>query len=198
MEKYVLAIDQGTTSTRAIIFDSKQQVVKVAQKEITNFFPNLDTLAFYRDGRVDVHYSYELSPQEYLDNGAYNVFSFGPFLIRDGKLSDWVMDGSKTKAKNPRHVFGMVEPGHYVDIMCEGRLGSRSEGVTMSQMALMAQSRGLVECCNLDGGQTAAVVFMGKRLNQIPAYDNNNTNPRPTCEVLAVGISDQVGIYEVK
>ncbi|MBQ6333592.1 MAG: glycerol kinase GlpK [Erysipelotrichaceae bacterium] len=39
MEKYVLAIDQGTTSTRAIIFDSHQQVVKVAQKEITNFFP---------------------------------------------------------------------------------------------------------------------------------------------------------------
>ena len=39
MERYVLAIDQGTTSTRAIIFDSKQQVVKVAQKEITNFFP---------------------------------------------------------------------------------------------------------------------------------------------------------------
>ena len=40
MEKYVLAIDQGTTSTRAIIFDSKQQVIKVAQKEITNFFPH--------------------------------------------------------------------------------------------------------------------------------------------------------------
>ena len=39
MEKYVLAIDQGTTSTRAIIFDDKQNVVKVAQKEITNFFP---------------------------------------------------------------------------------------------------------------------------------------------------------------
>ena len=40
MEKYVLAIDQGTTSTRAIIFDAKQNVVKVAQKEITNFFPH--------------------------------------------------------------------------------------------------------------------------------------------------------------
>ncbi|MBQ9425543.1 MAG: glycerol kinase GlpK [Erysipelotrichaceae bacterium] len=39
MEKYVLAIDQGTTSTRAIVFDSDQKVVKVAQKEITNFFP---------------------------------------------------------------------------------------------------------------------------------------------------------------
>ena len=40
MEKYVLAIDQGTTSTRAIIFDKDQKVVKTAQKEITNFFPN--------------------------------------------------------------------------------------------------------------------------------------------------------------
>lgn len=40
MEKYVLAIDQGTTSTRAIIFDEKQNVVKVAQKEVTNFFPH--------------------------------------------------------------------------------------------------------------------------------------------------------------
>ena len=40
MEKYVLAIDQGTTSTRAIIFDKDQKVIKVAQKEITNYFPN--------------------------------------------------------------------------------------------------------------------------------------------------------------
>ncbi|MBR5755251.1 MAG: glycerol kinase GlpK [Erysipelotrichaceae bacterium] len=40
MEKYILAIDQGTTSTRAIIFDKDQKVVKVAQKEITNYFPN--------------------------------------------------------------------------------------------------------------------------------------------------------------
>ena len=40
MDKYVLAIDQGTTSTRAILFDQNQNVVKVAQKEIENFFPN--------------------------------------------------------------------------------------------------------------------------------------------------------------
>lgn len=39
MEKYILAIDQGTTSTRAIIFDSKQRPIKVSQKEINVFFP---------------------------------------------------------------------------------------------------------------------------------------------------------------
>lgn len=38
-EKYVLAIDQGTTSTRAILFDHELNIVKMAQKEITNSFP---------------------------------------------------------------------------------------------------------------------------------------------------------------
>ena len=40
MKKYVLAFDQGTTSTRAIVFDRDQKVIKVAQKEIQNFFPH--------------------------------------------------------------------------------------------------------------------------------------------------------------
>lgn len=39
MKKYILAIDQGTTSTRAIIFDSKQKIVGVGQKEFTQYFP---------------------------------------------------------------------------------------------------------------------------------------------------------------
>ena len=156
------------------------------------FFPNLDTLAFYRDGTVDVHHSFELSAQDYLDRNAYMVFSFGPYLIRDGKLSEWVMDATKSKAKNPRHSFGMVEPGHYVDIMCEGRLGSRSEGVTMPQGALLAMAAGVRECCNLDGGQTCVVIFMGRQLNKIGKYDGK-TSARPTCEVFGGAFSEQVG-----
>jgi glycerol kinase len=39
MEKYVLAIDAGTTSNRAIIFDHKTDIVGVAQKEFTQIFP---------------------------------------------------------------------------------------------------------------------------------------------------------------
>lgn len=39
MGKYVLTIDQGTSSSRCIIFDENQNAVKVAQKEIANFFP---------------------------------------------------------------------------------------------------------------------------------------------------------------
>lgn len=38
-EKYILAIDEGTTSTRAIIFDHNGKEVVSAQKEITQYFP---------------------------------------------------------------------------------------------------------------------------------------------------------------
>ena len=37
--KYILALDQGTTSSRAIIFDDKSAVVSVAQKEYRQIFP---------------------------------------------------------------------------------------------------------------------------------------------------------------
>lgn len=39
MEKFVLAIDAGTTSNRAIIFDRNTDIVGVAQKEFTQIFP---------------------------------------------------------------------------------------------------------------------------------------------------------------
>src|ERR1700678_176307 len=38
-EEYILALDQGTTSSRAIIFDHKGQIQSVAQKEFTQIFP---------------------------------------------------------------------------------------------------------------------------------------------------------------
>ena len=39
MEDYILALDQGTTSSRAILFDQRGSVVSVCQKEFTQIFP---------------------------------------------------------------------------------------------------------------------------------------------------------------
>lgn len=39
MEKYILSLDQGTTSSRAILFDKAGKVVHVSQKEFTQHFP---------------------------------------------------------------------------------------------------------------------------------------------------------------
>ena len=39
MQQYILAFDQGTTSSRAIVFDKKGTIVSSAQKEFTQHFP---------------------------------------------------------------------------------------------------------------------------------------------------------------
>lgn len=38
-QKYILALDQGTTSSRAILFDENGQIVKMAQKEFAQIYP---------------------------------------------------------------------------------------------------------------------------------------------------------------
>ncbi|HJV18977.1 MAG TPA: glycerol kinase GlpK [Sediminibacterium sp.] len=40
MQQYILAFDQGTTSSRAIVFDKKGTIISAAQKEFTQFFPH--------------------------------------------------------------------------------------------------------------------------------------------------------------
>ncbi|PCH93638.1 MAG: glycerol kinase [Bacteroidetes bacterium] len=37
--KYIIAIDQGTTSSRAVVFDEEANIVGIAQKEFTQHFP---------------------------------------------------------------------------------------------------------------------------------------------------------------
>jgi len=39
MEKYILSLDQGTTSSRAMLFDKKGNVVQKAQREFKQYFP---------------------------------------------------------------------------------------------------------------------------------------------------------------
>ena len=38
--KYILAIDQGTTSSRAILFDNTGKPIQIAQREVTCLFPH--------------------------------------------------------------------------------------------------------------------------------------------------------------
>ena len=39
MAKYILALDQGTTSSRAILFDREQNIVAMSQREFTQIYP---------------------------------------------------------------------------------------------------------------------------------------------------------------
>ena len=39
MEQYILALDQGTTSSRAILFDRRGQIVSVGQHDFPQIYP---------------------------------------------------------------------------------------------------------------------------------------------------------------
>lgn len=168
---------------------------RYSEKQVNRWlFPNLDTLAFYPDGNLEVYHSYDLSAQEYIDKGAYAVYSFGPYLVKDGQFSERVF--TSNDSRNPRCAIGMIEPGHYVAILAEGRL-SDSKGITMSHLGKLMRAKGCQVAFNLDGGNTAVMVFMGKQLNEISKF-YGSPKARATSEVLTIGHSDQVGIYEVK
>ncbi|MBR6377581.1 MAG: glycerol kinase, partial [Oscillospiraceae bacterium] len=51
MGKYILSLDQGTTSSRAILVDNEQNIVAMAQKEFNQYYP--------RSGWVE-HYPMEI------------------------------------------------------------------------------------------------------------------------------------------
>ena len=158
--------------------------------------PNYETLALYSDGHVDSYPSKDRSAAEYLADGATDVYTFGPCLVRDGQFTDYIANANRSN--NPRHAFGMVEPGHYVDVLCEGRVGKkngmeRSTGVLMEKLAQLMLDEGCSIAVNLDGGQTAVVAFMGKQLNRVVKSDPNG---RPEVEVLAFGTSEKVGTNE--
>ena len=40
MKKYIMSLDQGTTSSRCILFDKNGDIVNMAQKELTQYYPH--------------------------------------------------------------------------------------------------------------------------------------------------------------
>ena len=161
-----------------ILYDSP---VKNREKSM----PNYDTLALFADGHAESHPNTGKKAKEYLAEGALQVYTFGPCLVRDGELTEFITKHANRKL-NPRHAFGMVEPGHYIDVICEGRLKKTngSTGVMMENLAQIMKDRGCRIAVNLDGGQTAVMAFMGKQLNMVQKSDPNG---RATFEVLAFG-----------
>ena len=156
-------------------------------------FPNLDTLAIYPDGNMEIHDSKELTAEEYQERGAVDVLAFGPWLIRDGVMRD-NLSRFATNTRNPRTALGMFEPGHFLAVMVEGRY-KKSKGCTLVDLAQMIKDRGCVQALNLDGGETACILFMGKQICTVGHSSNKKGYARKEPEFLAIGTSTLVEGY---
>lgn len=181
------------TSVGIIIRNGKVFSQKT-RKSTYKGFPNLDVLALYPDGRMEVYDSDEKTADEYLAMGVTTTLAFGPYLIRDGVINTEGL-AHLSKSRNPRAAIGMVEPGHTFAMMLEGRC-KESKGGTVDFLAEKMLARGCTTAFNLDGGETACILFMGEQLNIVGGANNKAGNARRTTELLGIGVSDQVPKYE--
>ena len=177
------ATRMSNKETVGIIIRDGQIIRTDTNQTSGHHLPNLDMMAQYPDGRLEVYECNEHTADELLAMGAVNVFSFGPILIRDGEINDKVYH--YYKSIEPRHALGMIEPGHYLLLSVQGRM-KESKGTVLQRVAELMKEKGVTQALNLDGGNTMALVFRGRMLNKLAVYKNKKF-VRTVTSVIAIG-----------
>lgn len=147
---------------------------------------NKEDLVIYEDGSFEIINENDITLEELLENGAYNVLSFGPALIEDGKISVSENDEvGKAMASNPRTAIGILSDNHYVFVVSDGRT-SESEGLSLYELAEFMESLGCITAYNLDGGGSSTMYFNGKVVNN-PTTNGNKISERSISDIVYVG-----------
>ena len=173
--------------TVGIIIREGKLISEATNRKTGHHLPNLDMMAQYPDGRLEVYECNEFSAEELLAMGARNVLSFGPLLIRNGEINDLVYD--YYKSLEPRQALGMISPNHFFLLSVQGR-NSGSRGTTLQRVAEMMKEKGVTEALNLDGGNTMALIFRGRMLNKLAVYKNRKF-VRTVPSLLGVGMCQE-------
>lgn len=128
-----------------------------------NFGADMQTLVLFRDGTMKCYQkASEFDPEQVMAEGAWQSFSFGPVYLQDGATNP---RGYASSNHDPRTIIGMVEPGHYMFIVVDGRQKGYSQGLTYTESAEFCQKLGLQVAFNLDGGKTSQMIFQGAIAN---------------------------------
>ncbi|MGI6013634.1 MAG: glycerol kinase GlpK [Oscillospiraceae bacterium] len=80
MKRYIIALDQGTTSSRAVVFNKQQKIVGISQKEYPIFYPQngwveqdpMDIYASQYSVLTEVLAKFDINPQEIAALGITN------------------------------------------------------------------------------------------------------------------------------
>ena len=152
-----------------------------------------DTLTIYPDLSMRIIARQSSSAQTLLEDGVENAYSSGPALISGGSVNSSAKYHSTTRA-NPRCGIGEIEPGHYIAIVVERRAMRDSVGLTMDEFAALFLDYGCETAYNLNGGRSAAMVFMGEQLNSHlgGGIDPDGSVQRTVADGLMFGYSNQV------
>jgi len=153
------------------------------------------SMAMYPDLTMHLIDANTLDAEELLMDGARDVFSFGPVLVSDGTINEAAGQHRLSRRNNPRTGLGMIEPGHYIVIVVDGRQPDYSVGMLLDEFAQLFVDHGCKVAYNLDGGVSACMVFMGEQLNRhgnkrVGTYEDSYQRRIP--DGLVWGYSEQV------
>ena len=154
-----------------------------------------DTLAIYPDMSMRIIKKMSMTPLTLLEDGVENAYSFGPTLIDNGVVNDQAYR-HRVRRANPRAGIGYYSPGHYIAIVVDGRQKDYSVGMPVEEFAELFATYGCTIAYNLDGGLSAAMIFMGEQLNthsgQRTGGSDNISYQRAVPDGLMFGYSSQV------
>ena len=145
-----------------------------------------EDLVIYEDGTMEIINESDISLENLLEKGAYNILSFGPGLIINGKISvDTNDEVGKAMASNPRTAIGVLKDGTIIFVVSDGR-SNDSEGLSLLELAEFMKSIGCVTAYNLDGGGSSTMYFNGKVINN-PTTSGRETSERSVSDIVYIG-----------
>ena len=145
-----------------------------------------EDLVIYGDGSFEIIRESEVSAGDLVAGGARDVLSFGPALIENGEISVTQDDEvGRAKASNPRTAIAVIDDLHYLFVVSDGRT-DESEGLSLYELAVYLQSRGVRTAYNLDGGGSSTMVFNGRVVNN-PTSGGKGTKERSVSDIVYIG-----------
>ena len=186
----------GWDATVGLLIRNQAVLYSRTYKKTTTRYPNLDNLAFLPDGSMLAQGRNDATIEDYTAMGAYDLLAFGPVLIHNGVVNSKAFSKYGWE-RAPRTALGMVSPGHYVAIMVEGRHAD-SRGWSTTHLAAHMAELGATEALNLDGGQSATMMFMGQQIIRVGNSKTLTARPRKAAEVVGIGQSKLVWPVAIK
>jgi exopolysaccharide biosynthesis protein len=145
-----------------------------------------DALVIGADGNFRIITEGETSADTLVREGAWQVLTFGPALVKDGQVTVSSSDEvGRAMTSNPRTAIGQISEGHYLLVVSDGRT-KESTGLSLRQLAELMQSLGAQIAYNLDGGGSSTMVFQGRVVNS-PTTNGRSIRERSVSDIVYIG-----------
>lgn len=145
-----------------------------------------DALVIGADSNFRIITEGETSADTLVREGAWQVLTFGPALVKDGQVTVSSSDEvGRAMTSNPRTAIGQISEGHYLLVVSDGRT-KESTGLSLLQLAELMQSLGAQVAYNLDGGGSSTMVFQGRVVNN-PTTNGRSIRERSVSDIVYIG-----------